>query len=198
MLNAFCRVAPSVLFNFLAIFAAAVFFFASDFNSRTSTAVQARRFFDFLAINPPFQERQTGFPLTGRNKTNHWVEIMKIVAVPAHTAGPVNKQYCQIVLSNLSGYRQIQLSHGAHHSLLVSIGRFLVLGEHLTRRVLRAPSTGISSASDMVGTNRFGCVWSSPDGCRLRRRQSAESGSDYAAGNGALRLRGDLPNFRTR
>ncbi len=27
------------------------------FNSRTSVAVQARRFFDFLAINPPFQER---------------------------------------------------------------------------------------------------------------------------------------------
>jgi hypothetical protein len=58
MLNAFWRVAPSVLFNFLAIFAAAVFFFANDFNSRISVAVQARRFFDFLAINPPFQERQ--------------------------------------------------------------------------------------------------------------------------------------------
>src|SRR6476620_3215287 len=59
MLNAFWRVAPSVLFNFLAIFAAAVFFFANDFNSRISVAVHARRFFDFLAINPPFQERQT-------------------------------------------------------------------------------------------------------------------------------------------
>jgi hypothetical protein len=58
MLNAFCRVAPSVRFNFLAIFAAAVFFFANAFNSRTSVAVQPRRFFDFLAINPPFQERQ--------------------------------------------------------------------------------------------------------------------------------------------
>jgi hypothetical protein len=58
MLNAFCRVAPSVLLNFLAIFAAAVFFFANVFSSRTSVAVQARRFFDFLAINPPFQERQ--------------------------------------------------------------------------------------------------------------------------------------------
>jgi hypothetical protein len=59
MLNAFWRVAPSVLFNFLAIFDAAVFFFAKDFNSRISVAVQARRFLDFLAINPPFQERQT-------------------------------------------------------------------------------------------------------------------------------------------
>jgi hypothetical protein len=58
MLNAFCRVAPSVLRNFLAIFPAAVFFFAKLFNSRTSVAVHARRFFDFLAINPPFQERQ--------------------------------------------------------------------------------------------------------------------------------------------
>jgi hypothetical protein len=59
MLNAFCRVAPSVLRNRLAILPAAVFFFASVFNSRTSVAVQARRFFDFLAINPPFQERQS-------------------------------------------------------------------------------------------------------------------------------------------
>jgi hypothetical protein len=58
MLNAFCRVAPSVLRNFLAIFPAVVFFFAKLFNSRTSVAVHARRFFDFLAINPPFQERQ--------------------------------------------------------------------------------------------------------------------------------------------
>jgi hypothetical protein len=56
MLNAFCRVAPSVLLNLLAIFAAAVFFFAMLFNSRTSVAVHARRFFDFLAINPPFSK----------------------------------------------------------------------------------------------------------------------------------------------
>ena len=52
MLNAFCRVAPSVLFSDLAIFPAAVFFFASVFSSRTSVAVQARRFFDFLAMTP--------------------------------------------------------------------------------------------------------------------------------------------------
>ena len=64
MLNAFCRVAPSVLRNFLAIFPAAVFFFAKLFNSRTSVAVHARRFFDFLAINPPFQERHYIISLT--------------------------------------------------------------------------------------------------------------------------------------
>jgi hypothetical protein len=57
MLKAFCRVAPSVLLSLLAILDAAVFFFASVFSSRTSVAVQARRFFDFLAINPPFQAR---------------------------------------------------------------------------------------------------------------------------------------------
>ena len=51
MLNAFFRVAPKVLFNFLAIFAVAVFFFAKAFNSRTSVVDQARRFFDFLAIS---------------------------------------------------------------------------------------------------------------------------------------------------
>jgi hypothetical protein len=73
MLNAFWRVAPSVLFNFLAIFAAAVFFFANDFNSRISVAVQARRFFDFLAINPPFQERQTISLSGGGRNTTHGV-----------------------------------------------------------------------------------------------------------------------------
>jgi hypothetical protein len=73
MLNAFWRVAPSVLFNFLAIFAAAVFFFANDFNSRISVAVQARRFLDFLAINPPFQERQTVSLNGGGRNTTHRV-----------------------------------------------------------------------------------------------------------------------------
>lgn len=69
MLNAFCRVAPSVLRNFLAILPAAVFFFANVRNSRTSVAVQARRFFALLAINPPLQERRFIIPYRGRNKT---------------------------------------------------------------------------------------------------------------------------------
>jgi hypothetical protein len=47
MLKAFCRVAPSVLFNFLAIFLAGVLVFAIVFNPRTSVAVQER---SFLAI----------------------------------------------------------------------------------------------------------------------------------------------------
>jgi hypothetical protein len=58
MLNAFCRVAPSVLFNFLAILDAGVFLFAMVFSSRTSPEVHARRFFVLLAIKPPFQCRQ--------------------------------------------------------------------------------------------------------------------------------------------
>jgi hypothetical protein len=40
MLNAFCRVAPSVRFNFLAILEAGVFLFAMDFNVRTCSADQ--------------------------------------------------------------------------------------------------------------------------------------------------------------
>src|ERR1700677_2811851 len=58
MLKAFWRVAPSVRFSFLAICDAEVFFFASDFRSRTSAAVHARRFFALFAIKPPFHERQ--------------------------------------------------------------------------------------------------------------------------------------------
>jgi len=53
MLEAFCRVAPSVRFRDLAIFAAGVFFFASDLRLRTCTAVQGRLFFDpfFMRIS---------------------------------------------------------------------------------------------------------------------------------------------------
>jgi hypothetical protein len=49
IVNAFCRVAPSVRFRVRAMFAARVFFFASVFNVRTSDAVHSRRF-DFLVI----------------------------------------------------------------------------------------------------------------------------------------------------
>ena len=50
ILNAFCRVAPTVRFNVLAIFAACVFFRASAFNVRTCAGVHSRRFDTFLAI----------------------------------------------------------------------------------------------------------------------------------------------------
>lgn len=58
MLKAFWRVAPSVLFSFLAICDAEVFLRAIDFKSRTSLEVHERRFFFRLAIMPPFQESQ--------------------------------------------------------------------------------------------------------------------------------------------
>lgn len=72
MLKAFCRVAPSVLRSLLAIFAAAVFFFANALSSRTSPAVQARRFFALLAIRPPFQQIRI-YPLTGVEETQQLV-----------------------------------------------------------------------------------------------------------------------------
>ncbi len=81
MLNAFCRVAPSVLFNFLAICDAAVFFFAIVFSSRISLAVQARRFFDFLAINPPFKKGQLVSHNGSGRKYNRWFEILRIAAI---------------------------------------------------------------------------------------------------------------------
>jgi hypothetical protein len=52
ILNAFCRVAPSLRFSFLAIFPAGVFVRASDFSSRISLASQAR-LFAFLAMWSP-------------------------------------------------------------------------------------------------------------------------------------------------
>ena len=44
MLNAFCRVAPSVRFKVRAMLATRVFFLASVFNVRTCSVVHARRF----------------------------------------------------------------------------------------------------------------------------------------------------------
>ncbi|HEX3860483.1 MAG TPA: hypothetical protein VHY35_02180, partial [Stellaceae bacterium] len=55
---AFTAVAPTVRFSALEILATPTFFFASDFNSRTSDGVHARLMdFFFLAIAAPlFQE----------------------------------------------------------------------------------------------------------------------------------------------
>jgi len=54
MLNAFCRVAPSVRFSFLAIRAAGVFLFAIDFSSRTCTDVHERLFLPFFINESPY------------------------------------------------------------------------------------------------------------------------------------------------
>ena len=53
MLNAFCRVAPSVRFSVFAILFAGTFFLASDFSSRSCTDVQARLVFEpfFIRIS---------------------------------------------------------------------------------------------------------------------------------------------------
>jgi len=67
MLNAFCRVAPSVLRSFLAIAAARDFLRAIVLSSRTSLEVHARRLFFLFAIKPPFQESQL-VSLTGANE----------------------------------------------------------------------------------------------------------------------------------
>ena len=50
ILKAFCRVTPSLRFRLLAIFLAGVFLRAADFNSRSSEAVQERRFEFLLAM----------------------------------------------------------------------------------------------------------------------------------------------------
>jgi hypothetical protein len=59
ILNAFCRVAPSVRFSVLAIRLAGVFFLARVFNSRRCSAVHARRFVAFLAIYKLHMRRAT-------------------------------------------------------------------------------------------------------------------------------------------
>jgi hypothetical protein len=53
MLNAFCRVAPSDRFNFLAILAAGVLLRASDLSSRTCTEVHERLFVSFFINESP-------------------------------------------------------------------------------------------------------------------------------------------------
>jgi hypothetical protein len=80
MLNAFCRVAPSVLLSFLAIAAALVFLRAIVFSWLTSPEVHARRFLFLFAIKPPFQERQL-VSLTGADEKPTNGLMIVIVAV---------------------------------------------------------------------------------------------------------------------
>src|SRR5215467_12432944 len=63
-LKAFCRVAPSVLFNDRAIFPAGVFFRASAFKVRTCSDVHARRFPFRLAIVSPLRFKAQSFSRT--------------------------------------------------------------------------------------------------------------------------------------
>ena len=92
ILKAFCRVAPSDLFNFFAIRAAGVFFRAIAFRSRTSAEVHARLFFARLAINPPFQERQL-VSLTGaKGKPTDEMRIMITVVNPFPLTLPLMRQ----------------------------------------------------------------------------------------------------------
>jgi len=87
MLNAFCRVAPSVRRSFLAIADARVFLRANVLSSRTSPEVHARRFFFLFAIKPPFQERQL-VSLTGANeKPNDGMKIVSAAVEPCHIGG---------------------------------------------------------------------------------------------------------------
>ena len=103
MLNAFCRVAPSVRFNFLAILAAGVFLRAMVFSSRTSVEVHARRFFDFLGINPPYQIG-SWYPLAGAEEigTDRFSIMSSWSNMAADTAGKLRKG---IVRSFLAIYR---------------------------------------------------------------------------------------------
>ena len=103
MLNAFCRVAPSVRFNFLAILAAGVFLRAMVFSSRTSVEVHARRFFDFLGINPPYQIG-SWYPLAGAKEigTDRFSIMNSWSTMAADTAGKLRKG---IVRSFLAIYR---------------------------------------------------------------------------------------------
>jgi hypothetical protein len=109
MLNAFCRVAPSVLFNFLAILAAGVFIFAIVFSSRTSPEVHARRFFDFFAIEPPFRERQLvsryGVKRKPTDRLAMWISAVESLSpiwsqiVHRRYGRDVNKQFARLLLA---------------------------------------------------------------------------------------------------
>jgi hypothetical protein len=54
MLNAFCRVAPSVRFSAFAILPAGIFFFAINFNVLMFCVVHARRLFLLGIYKPPW------------------------------------------------------------------------------------------------------------------------------------------------
>jgi hypothetical protein len=105
MLNAFCRVAPSVLFNFLAMTDAVDFLRAIVRIWLTSPEVHARRFFFLFAINPPFQERQL-VSLTGANeKLTDWMMIVSIAVERLPHKRPWNCLATVQAADVVSGYR---------------------------------------------------------------------------------------------
>jgi hypothetical protein len=81
ILNAFCRVAPSDRFSFLAIFAAGAFLRAIDFSSRTCTDVQARLFFPFF-ISASLYERRPLYLHVGSNAMHR--ELVAFLSRAAH------------------------------------------------------------------------------------------------------------------
>src|SRR5215469_8662807 len=73
-LKAFCRVAPSVLFNDRAIFPAGVLFRASAVNVRTCSDVHARRFsFRLAIISPSGTKRSLVAARNTKEKINFWI-----------------------------------------------------------------------------------------------------------------------------
>ena len=70
-IRAFCRVAPSVLFNDRAIFPAGVLLRASAFNVRTCSDVHTRRFpFGLAIFSPSDQKRSLVAARTTKEKIN--------------------------------------------------------------------------------------------------------------------------------
>jgi hypothetical protein len=90
---AFTAVAPIVRFNAFDILVTPVFFFASDFNSRTSDDVQARRTIFLVAIYVPF--------LTERRS----ITTFLIINTPFFDAGnnmPTVKQKAALTCRNMT------------------------------------------------------------------------------------------------
>src|SRR5215469_13655539 len=85
-LKAFCRVAPSVLFNERAIFPAGVFFRANAFNVRTCSDVHARRFpFGLAIFSPSDQKRSLVAARTTKEKINfRIVSSANLIKVKIH------------------------------------------------------------------------------------------------------------------
>jgi hypothetical protein len=120
MLNAFCRVAPSLRLSFFAILPAGVFFRAIDFNVRTSVALQERRLPFFISYVPVVES----VALTA----------MKVECQPF--SGPNNGAWAHVGGENLSDPPSPQDDETENERLIKAADLVIITGMTLHNRTL--------------------------------------------------------------
>ena len=144
MLNAFCRVAPSVRFSVLAIRAACVFFRASAFNVRTCSGVHSRRFVAFLAIQkaPNFERGDLVAPHLNKFNAKKVQRVDNGICLEFKFAAArgTDREDPQLDSVTTSQSRNDFIQDGVYHLLHIALKQVRVLTRQKSQFALGAPS----------------------------------------------------------